>query len=1230
MKGNRSELSIFQANTAKAPEAHDNALNYADLIKADVILIQEPWTTLDPARCRTKTHPAYSLYSSVQTWTGLHDRPRTLTYVRKDRGLIAYMLESPSSRDILPMKIHTYTIINAYRQPATCDILDTLYAMDITPKIIIAGDFNAHHCTWQPGITSNAGASGFVDWINNNNLEVYNPPGIPTHTGGNTLDLIMGNAPLVRTEVAPHLHTGSDHSTLLSTIPLTEPTPPPLEHYYLPIDKIEEYEQAVKENMGNLPSLIEDEEDAESFAIRMIALLTDCLKKVGRKRRPDGKSASWWNNECKETAAKCQKAIQENPHAEETKELKKEWRRLTRRAKRDMWEKRIQDIKDDKDLYKICGWEKITSQMQAVPIKTERGEVITDPLNKAEYLRKTLLERSTEEDDLSTPHIPTCPRRKISWDNHVPLREAEKALLGAGNTTPGSDGITVTMLRAAWPAIGKTIRYFFQQCLKLGYHPQVFRKADVVMIPKPGRDPSTHKGWRPISLLSCLGKGLERLIARRMAWLTLEYGILPPEVAGALPKKSAVDIVAALAHDVEAAIGRGKVCTLATIDVLGAFDAALHNRMVHGLDTQGWPPNICKWTQTFMTGRSATVTFEGVKTAPTKLGSLLPQGSPASPILFLLYLALAHTFGPPGCRFGYADDCGILAIGDNLEETTHKVQEILNKTLEWGSQNGIFFSPDKTELIHFSRKHSNWNLTIQHGHKTIAPQQYIKWLGIWLDRTFSFKHHIEERAAKALATANHIRGLSRVHKGAPPAYIHKAITTVVLPKLLYGSEIWWPGPTRHGARKRNGTWPQVQNGLMGQVSKCQVTLNHAIRGCLPIWKTTPIAALAREASIPPMEILLEIARRRHSLRLGSLFAEHPLVQRIQQHRPLRNRGNPARPTILTSASALVGSFPRPVLRPPTYLDGPAPSFRDKEEAAEKFKVWADSLPPNHTVVYTDGSRLSMRGDPHTSLGVGYGYAIYRDKKLVHAGCRPLDRAEVFDAEAEGAAKGVAKASELFPQDPITVCLDNSAVIYGLHGNPPASSQAAFLDYYDTARKHKATVRSKWAPGHMGIPGNEMADILAKRGASAPPPTDLPPTRSFIKRHAGIENRAAFATWWTENRPYRYQFFNLAASLKPTKELQLPRNELHHLLAARSGHGDFADYHEKFNHNDALLLCSCGKKKTPTHIFSCQKARRIAPWRAPEGGINAVLGTQWQSFINRARRTAFFTEVCPRS
>lgn len=55
----------------------------------------------------------------------------------------------------------------------------------------------------------------------------------------------------------------------------------------------------------------------------------------------------------------------------------------------------------------------------------------------------------------------------------------------------------------------------------------MFRNAEVIIIPKPDKhNLSNLSSWHLISLLSCLSKGLERIITKRMAYLAIKYDIL--------------------------------------------------------------------------------------------------------------------------------------------------------------------------------------------------------------------------------------------------------------------------------------------------------------------------------------------------------------------------------------------------------------------------------------------------------------------------------------------------------------------------------------------------------------------------------------------------------------------------------------------------------------------------------------------------------------------------------
>lgn len=115
------------------------------------------------------------------------------------------------------------------------------------------------------------------------------------------------------------------------------------------------------------------------------------------------------------------------------------------------------------------------------------------------------------------------------------------------------------------------------------------------MIPKPDKSNLTDpRSWRPIALLSFLSNGLERLVARRMAYYAITCNIVHQNQAGALPKRSATDLAAALVHNVGLERKTGNYVTMVTADVQGAFDAIFGKRMATRLYLQGWPMNLVR------------------------------------------------------------------------------------------------------------------------------------------------------------------------------------------------------------------------------------------------------------------------------------------------------------------------------------------------------------------------------------------------------------------------------------------------------------------------------------------------------------------------------------------------------------------------------------------------------------------------------------------------------------
>jgi hypothetical protein len=224
------------------------------------------------------------------------------------------------------------------------------------------------------------------------------------------------------------------------------------------------------------------------------------------------------------------------------------------------------------------------------------------------------------------------------------------------------------------------------------------------------------------------------------------------------------------------------------MDVKGAFDGVLPGRLAHRLREQGWPDNLVHWIQSFTTNRSVRIRLDGETGPDTDI-----QGSPISPILFMLYIAPLFWLGKPARRFGYADDVALLAVSTSLQENCASLQADLQEALAWGSSEGITFDPKKSELLHFTRSWKDPNTDESPGitsgtHSVKETAGPLRWLGVYFDRKLTFKQHVQILSAKALVVGNALKSLGKTTRGVPPILLQRAVTACVLKKGYFAAK----------------------------------------------------------------------------------------------------------------------------------------------------------------------------------------------------------------------------------------------------------------------------------------------------------------------------------------------------------------------------------------------------------------------------------------------------------
>ena len=111
--------------------------------------------------------------------------------------------------------------------------------------------------------------------------------------------------------------------------------------------------------------------------------------------------------------------------------------------------------------------------------------------------------------------------------------------------------------------------------------PYQWREARIIPLKKPDKpDYRIAKAWRPISLLSTLGKIFEVILAERFSYAAERYNLLPENHFGARRRRSAEQALILLQESIYKSWRGGYVFSLVSFDIKGAYNGVFAPRLI--------------------------------------------------------------------------------------------------------------------------------------------------------------------------------------------------------------------------------------------------------------------------------------------------------------------------------------------------------------------------------------------------------------------------------------------------------------------------------------------------------------------------------------------------------------------------------------------------------------------------------------------------------------------------
>ena len=140
------------------------------------------------------------------------------------------------------------------------------------------------------------------------------------------------------------------------------------------------------------------------------------------------------------------------------------------------------------------------------------------------------------------------------YSDYFPVGQEEIAAALAKSSSSAAQGPD-TISYGIWKKVHKScpalLTNLIRPLLQYGHHPSSLKKANGVVLDKPGKASyNSPASFWVIVLLETLSKIVERVTASRLSLLATSCGLLQPYQTGSLPGLSTFDATATLAHEI--------------------------------------------------------------------------------------------------------------------------------------------------------------------------------------------------------------------------------------------------------------------------------------------------------------------------------------------------------------------------------------------------------------------------------------------------------------------------------------------------------------------------------------------------------------------------------------------------------------------------------------------------------------------------------------------------------
>ena len=1039
----------------------------------------------------------------------------------------------------------------------------------------IFSDANCHG-SWDSRLNSNTMSDDWDEWLLLNNFSTLNTPESYTRVNSkghkSSPDItVVPNHWLGRMKWSPLIKRpgGSDHLPILVTLKKSIP----LNNHnkrrsnkkrhqrtkwaFKKADWVK-FRNIVDQCMDNWPPNSEEWSVHKRNNAMCHAITTAAQESIPRGNRTNPKP--FWNEELEKKSKESDEARLNahisSQHADTYVQKRKDFDHACTEEKTKSWRSFVEKIDSKTDPSKV--WKTIagldgrnSKNKPGVELKSDGDEptVAKTDKQKAQLFIKTYLNASKPSDELNgrakklhekdtvhkmreaTKGCKACGGDKTGICSKITRDELDLALYKSklGKAT-GQDQIANEMLKNLSDNGKIELLRLINQSWLEGTCPGPWKSGEIIPLPKPGKDHQITSSFRPICLLSVIGKLQERIIKCRLEQFLESNNKLDPSQAGFRKARSTVEQVGRLTQTIHDGLEEGDKTLVVYVDFSKAYDKVWRTMLLAKMGELGIAGCCTHWVQALLSDRISYVNWYGTKSNKKRFDHGVPQGSVISPLLWLIYINDLVSSMPVAVQIGissslFADDLALISKGKSVEECEEKMQPALDCLEAWARDNKmeISITPDeksKTVACFYTK-----NYRYESNNK-VAPRLKLnginifhslapKFLGVTIDQTLTFTQHANEKS-KMMGKRNSIlKSLSGRSWGQKSSDLRSVHITYTQAAAEYAAGAWVPftaGSTIEKLEVKQREAARIITGCC-QDTKNEFLLHEA--GLMPISMRADQEAVflhERNLRLPTDTPARQIAEcETPKPRLTKKGADGEVIKppREKAKAILKEMDmlNINREESLRFSSVDPWEWKYTNINFRNQLKGCTGKHDTKENILNAFQHTIQQVHPSDVVVYSDGSVGANNNNGGAGCIIYWPADMHTEPQVNKEACGRKCSSYIAELKAiDSALTSIEeKIANLPTNSSIWIFTDSESTIKRLQGGPGAQTtklaDRVWMLLSHVSESHNTTLQ--WIPGHMDIEGNEAADRVAKEASHLEQKDialDFLTIKSAVKRH----------------------------------------------------------------------------------------------------------------------------------